>query len=149
MMRERLLAALEGAVYLSRLLLEGEETNTDERRLRASGLYPEWAPGEHREGEHCTAGGQVWECFAAYDNAVYPDIRPGGAAWHTFNRPLHGASPGTARPFVPVQGAHDMYRAGEYMIWTDGGVYRCLRDTNFSPEEVPADWEIVPGSGTE
>lgn len=148
-MTDKLYEALASAIYLSRLLLEGEETNTDERRLRASGLYPEWAPGEHREGEHCTAGGQVWECFAAYDSAVYPDIRPGGAAWHTFNRPLHGASPGTARPFVPVQGAHDMYRAGEHMIWTDGGVYRCLRDTNFSPEEVPADWETVPGSGAE
>lgn len=27
------------------------------------------------------------------------------------------------------------------MIWTDGTVKKCLRDTNFSPEEYPADWE--------
>ena len=38
-------------------------------------------------------------------------------------------------------GAHDMYKAGEYMIWTDGTVKKCLRDTNFSPDEYPADRE--------
>lgn len=27
------------------------------------------------------------------------------------------------------------------MIWTDRTVKKCLRDTNFSPEEYPADWE--------
>lgn len=144
-MNEKLLAALESTVYLSRLLLEGDEVRTDDMRLRASGLYPEWAPGEHRQGEHYNADGQVWECFAAYDNAVYPDVRPGGASWHTFNRPLHGVTPGTARPWCqPRHGTADIYHAGEYMMWTDGGVYRCLRDTNFSPEEAPADWEIVP-----
>lgn len=34
-----------------------------------------------------------------------------------------------------------MYKVGEYMIWTDGTVKKCLRDTNFSPDEYPADWE--------
>lgn len=27
------------------------------------------------------------------------------------------------------------------MIWTDGTVKKCLRDTNYSPDEYPADWE--------
>lgn len=27
------------------------------------------------------------------------------------------------------------------MIWTDGTVKKCLRDTNFSPEEYPQAWE--------
>lgn len=27
------------------------------------------------------------------------------------------------------------------MIWTDGTVKKCLRNTNFSPEEYLADWE--------
>lgn len=137
--------ALASAIYLSRLLLAEDAVDSDDKRLRASGLYPGWAPGNHPKGEICNAGGQTWECFAPYNNAVYPDVRPGEASWYTFNRPLHGTSPETARPFVPVRGAHDMYRSGEYMIWTDGGVYRCLRDTNFSPEEVPGDWETVSG----
>ena len=134
------MAALASAIYLARLQLE-TLADTDDKRLRASGLYPEWAPGDHRQGERYNARDQTWECFSDYDNAVYPDIRPGEAAWYTFNRPLHGTSPETARPFVPVQGAHDLYRAGEYMIWTDGGMYRCLRDTNFSPEDYPSDWQ--------
>lgn len=143
-MTDKLLAALGSAIYLSRLTLAGEAPDTDDKRLRASGLYPEWTPGNHPKGEICNAGGQTWECFAPYDNAVYPDIRPGEAAWYTFNRPLHGTSPETARPFVPVQGAHDMYRSGEYMSWTDGTVYRCKADTNFSPEEYPQAWEVTP-----
>ena len=34
-----------------------------------------------------------------------------------------------------------MYKAGEYMIWTDGTVKKCVQDTNFSPEEYPQAWE--------
>ena len=89
--------------------------------------------------------------FQAYDNAVYPDIVPEDPeTWHTFNRPLHGTSPETARPWCqPQYGTTDIYHPGEYMIWTDGSTRRCLRDTNFSPEDVPADWEIVSNSDTE
>ncbi len=144
------MAALSSVIYLARLQLEAL-ADTDDKRIRASGLYPEWAPGEHRAGEHYNAEGQTWECFADYDSAVYPDVRPGEAAWHNFNRPLHGTSPETARPFVPVRGSHDLYRAGEYMTWTDGGMYRCLKDTNFSPEDYPAGWETIskPEAGAE
>lgn len=142
-MDKRTLDALTGAVYVSRLALAGEAVDTDDKRLRASGLYPEWEEGSHRKGEIYNADGQTWECFQAYDNAVYPDIRPREAAWYTFNRPLHGTSPETARPFVPVQGAHDMYHSGECVIWTDGSVRRCKQDTNFSPAEYGAAWEIV------
>ena len=49
----------------------------------------------------------------------------------------------TARPWVAPQGAHDMYRAGEYMVFTDGKVYRCLSDTNFSPTDYPQAWEAA------
>ena len=35
----------------------------------------------------------------------------------------------------------DGYKAGEYMIWTDGTVKKCVQDTNFSPEEYPQAWE--------
>ena len=39
-------------------------------------------------------------------------------------------------------GAHDMYKSGEYMIWTDGNTYKCISDTNFSPVEYAQAWEI-------
>lgn len=140
--------AIDAALYVARLSLCGETVDNDGKRLRASALYPDWAPGSHAEGEHYNAGGQTWECIQGYDTAANPDIRPGEPAWHAFNRPLHGASPETARPFVPVQGAHDMYRAGEYAVWTDGALYRCVRDTDFSPADYPPGWEMVSGPDT-
>lgn len=143
------LEALSSAIFVSRCTLNGEAVDTDDKRIRASGLYPEWKEGAHAEGDIYNAEGQTWECYQAYDNATYPDIRPGESAWYTFNRPLHGTSPETARPFVPVQGAHDIYRAGEYMIWTDGTIRRCKSDTNYSPEEYPQAWEEAPAAQQE
>ena len=140
-MDDKKLAALSSAIFVSRCTLNGEAVDTDDKRLRASGLYKEWKEGAHPKGEIYNADGQTWECFQEYDNATYPDICPGQTAWYTFNRPLHGTTPETARPFVPVQGAHDMYHAGEYMVWTDGTIQRCKEDTNFSPEDYPQAWE--------
>lgn len=34
-----------------------------------------------------------------------------------------------------------MYKSGEYMIWTDGSIKKCVQDTNFSPIEYPQAWE--------
>lgn len=133
--------ALASAIYVSRQSLNGESIDTDDKRIRASGLYEDWKLGSYLKGDVRNANGQTWECFQAHDTNTYPDINPDNAAWYTFWRPLHGTSPETARPFVPVQGAHDMYRAGEYMIWTDGTIQHCKQDTNFSPEEYPQAWE--------
>lgn len=135
--------ALSSAIYYSQMLANGKTVETDDQRLRASGLFADWAAGSYQVGDIRNAKDQTWECFQAHDNATYPDINPDNAAWYTFWRPLHGKSPETARPFTPVQGAHDMYRSGEYMIYTDGLTYKCLSDTNFSPEEYAAAWEVV------
>lgn len=113
----------------------------DNDRLAAGALYPKWAAGAHSMGDIYTARGQVWECIQAYDNAVYPDIVPGGAAWGTFHRPLHATSPDTARPWVQPTGAHDIYKKGEYMT-LDGVLYKCLQDTAYSPAEYAAAWEV-------
>ena len=138
--------ALASAIYVARQNLTGAAIDTDDKRLRASGLYEDWAEGAYTVGDIRNAKGQTWECFQAHDTATYPDINPENAAWFTFWRPLHGTTPETARPFVPVQGAHDMYRTGEYMVYTDGKIYRCLSDTNFSPEDYPQAWEVINGA---
>lgn len=127
---------------VSRMMFSQLSLKDDDTRLQVSGLYPSWTPGKYEVGDIRNAGDQTWECYQNHDNAVYPDIKPGSPAWFTFWRPLHGKSPETARPFVPVQGAHDMYRAGEYMIWTDGTIQKCKQDTNFSPADYPQAWEI-------
>lgn len=142
-MEQKLLDALTSAIYLSRQTLNGVEITTDDQRIRASGLYEEWEAGSYTVGDIRNSGGQTWECFQAHDNAVYPDINPNNPAWYTFWRPLHGKSAETARPFVPVQGSHDMYKAGEYMIFTDGKTYKCLSDTAYSPTDYAAAWEEV------
>lgn len=120
-------------------------TMDDDGKISASYLCKEWKLGKYEKGEVYNANGQTWECYQSYDNAVYPDITPGNPAWYTFNRPLHGKSQDTARPWVAPQGAHDMYHTGEYMIYTDGKLYKCLSDTNFSPEEYPQAWEKQRG----
>lgn len=109
-------------------------------KLKVSGLYETWSPGSYEAGEIRNWYDQTWECFQAHDNAVYPDIKPENPAWFTFWRPLHGKTKETARPFVPVQGAHDMYHAGEY-AWYEGVLYECVQDTNFSPKEYPQGWK--------
>ena len=110
--------------------------------LKISGLLSEYAPGNHTKGEIYKAYGQVWECIQNFDTNTYPDIYPLSDAWFTFNKPYHGRSAETARPWLkPEHGTTDMYLKDEYMIYTDDQVYKCLRDTVYSPEEYAADWE--------
>ena len=123
-MDDRYYRALASAIYCGAMSANGRTITTDDQRLRTSGLYQEWTEMAYGVGDIRNANGQTW-------------------AWFTFWRPLHGKSPETARPFVPVMGAHDMYRAGEYMIYTDGQTYRCKSDTNYSPEEYAQAWEVV------
>lgn len=101
-----------------------------------------WEPGKHTVGEVYSTGEQLWQCIQEYDNAVYPDIMPLNAAWNTFHKPYHGTTPETAMPWVQPTGAHDMYMTGEYMIWTDGLIYKCLSSTAYSPEEYGGAWEV-------
>lgn len=145
MMDKKMLDALSSTIYAAKLSLRGESVDDDDKRIRASGLYDEWKEGKHFVGEIYNAAGQTWECYQAYDNAVYPDIKPGNAAWPTFNRPLHGKNPETARPWVQPTHSKDIYKTGECMIWTDGTVRRCVapNGTDYSPAVYPSFWETV------
>lgn len=132
----------QSAAAVGRMVLAQMADLDDDSRIRVSGLYKPWTAGKYEVGDIRNAGSQTWECFQAHDNATYPDIKPGSAAWFTFWRPLHGKSPETARPFVPVQGAHDMYHAGEYAVYNDA-LYKCAQDTAYSPEDFPGAWEDI------
>ena len=132
----------QSAAAVGRMMLAQMADLDDDARIRVSGLYEPWAAGQFKVGDIRNSGGQTWECFQAHDCAVYPDIKPGSAAWFTFWRPLHGKSPETARPFVPVQGAHDMYKIGEYAVFEDA-LYKCVQDTAYSPADYAPAWEIV------
>ena len=96
---------------------------------------------QHEVGEVTThpETGYPYECMTAYDGAVQQD-------WTIDNRtlwkPWHSRKKEYALPWEAPTGAHDMYKEGEYMIWTDGKTYKCVQDTNFSPAEYAQAWEI-------
>lgn len=108
---------------------------------RVATLVRPWRPGAYAVGDVRVYGGIPYRCVQAHDStqnpAWTPDATP--ALWMQY----HGTTPETARPWVAPAGAHDIYRAGEYMIWTDGQMYKCLQDTNFSPVEYAQAWETV------
>lgn len=142
MTNQKILDALTSLIYLARQQVDTITGSDDDKRIRASGLYSEWTAGAYAVGDIRNAQGQTWECFQAHDNAVYPDIKPGNSAWFTFWRPLHSKTAETARPWVAPTGAHDIYKSGEYMVFTDNKIYKCKSDTNFSPTDYAQAWEV-------
>ena len=138
---------LESTANMTKLLMKGEKPKTADEIIMCSALYDEWQEGKHVAGDVFCVGGEPWECFQNYDNAVHPDIKPGNSAWYTFNRPFHGTSRETAREFVQPTGAHDMYLTGEWMI-SDGRYYRCKSDTAYNPADYADAWEDLGVDGT-
>lgn len=134
---------MEGLVALAKAVLTERIAESEDKTLGIAcvALFPAYVQGkQHEDGEVAThpETGYPYECMTAYDGAIQQD-------WTIDNRtlwkPWHSRKKEYALPYEAPTGAHDMYHAGEYMIWTDGIVKKCLRDTNFSPEEYPADWE--------
>lgn len=81
---------------------------------------------------------QPKKCAIAYDGAIQPEWTiKDGTLWY----PYHGIDKYTAYPWQAPTGAHDVYKVGEWMTYTDGAIYKCLTDTNFSPEELSEAWE--------
>ena len=108
--------------------------------IQCMALFPVYVQKYHDVGEVALhpETGYPYECMTAYDGVVQQD-------WTIDNRtiwkPWHSRKKEYALPWEAPTGAHDMYKAGEYMIWTDGIVKRCVQDTNFSPDEYPQAWE--------
>ena len=98
--------------------------------------YTGWAVGSP-----CLFDGQVYGLLQPYNAANYPDTNPANtpALW----RVVHTTDPLKAKPYIKPTSTSDMYLKGECMIYTDGLVYRSLRDTVYSPEEYAADWEVI------
>lgn len=101
----------------------------------------QWEPGAYVAGDVRMYGGMPYKCIQAHDST-------GNSAWNPADVPAlwmqyHGTSAETARPWIAPTGAHDAYRAGEYMVWNDGNVYKCMTQTNFSPTEYPQAWVKV------
>lgn len=136
------------AVSFARMILPTMQSSMSaDDTIVVAALYAEWTEGAYQVGEIRLAAYegtyQPWRCRQEHDTSVYPDITPDGSAWRTFWVPFHGTSSQTTQNWIAPTMAEDMYKTGEYMIYTDGKIYKCLSDTNYSPEDHPQAWEVV------
>lgn len=102
-------------------------------------LIRPWKPGAYAVGDVRAESGVPYKCVQAHDSTANPGWMPSAvpALWMQY----HGTSRETARAYVAPTGAHDMYLAGEWMIYTDGVLYECLSDTAYSPTDYAAAWK--------
>ena len=131
----------EGILELNRSILADKLAQTEDKTLAIAcmAFFEPWKPGAYAVGDIRTdpATGYPRECFLAHDSTVNPDWTIQTASlW----KPYHIRKKEYALTWEQPTGAHDIYKAGEYMIWTDYNIYRCLADTGFSPTEQPDAW---------
>lgn len=134
----------EGLLELNRSILAEKLAGTEDKTLAIAcmAFFEPWTPGKYAVGDMRTdpATGYPRECMTAHDSTVNTDWTIKTASiW----KPYHSRKKEYALPWEAPTGAHDIYKAGEYMIWTDYKVYRCKMDTNFSPVDYPGAWEVA------
>ena len=115
--------------FVEKIVENAVEINENPEAIRI------WQPGAYAVNDVRMYEGIPYKCVQAHDGAWEPSETP--ALWMQY----HGTSATSARPWVAPAGAHDMYKNGEWMIWTDGTVYQCKADTVYSPADYPAAWE--------
>ena len=106
-------------------------------------LVRPWKPGAYAVGDVRAEDGVPYKCVQAHDSTANPGWMPSTvpALWMQY----HGTSKETARAWVAPAGAHDMYKKGEWMIYTDGKLYECLSDTAYSPTDYAQAWRVNNG----
>lgn len=105
-------------------------------------LLRPWTPGDYAAGDVRVQDGYPYKCCQAHDSSNNPDWDPATnrALWV----PYHAKTAKWALPYAAPTGAHDAYQTGEYMIWSDGQIYRCNTDnTVWGPDTLPGAWEVV------
>ena len=132
---------IEKARNLRQLIKEYAQTADDKTLIIAtSDYFKEWTPASYNVGDIRTKDGIPYECILAHDSTV-------NTAWdilvRTLWQPYHSRKKEFALPWETPTGSHDMYKAGEYMIWADGEIYLCKSDTNYNPIEYAQAWEVV------
>lgn len=131
----------EGMLELNRAILAEKLAGTEDKTLAIAcmAFFAPWTPGVYAPGDIRTdpETGYPRQCILAHDSTVNADwtiTTP--SLW----KPFHSRKKEYALPWEAPTGAHDLYLAGQFMIWTDGGIYRCLADTGFSPEVQADAW---------
>lgn len=85
-------------------------------------LFDVWSQDNYKVGDVRTDpdNGYPYECITEHDSISNPD-------WTIDNRtlwkPCHSKVKEYALPYEAPTGAHDIYKVGEYMIYTDKNIY--------------------------
>ena len=97
-----------------------------------------WAPGVYAVNDVARYNDIPYKCVQAHDSTNNAEWTPPSvpALWMEY----HGTSKETARNWIAPTGAQDMYKKGEWMIFTDGKYYECLSDTTYSPTDLASAW---------
>ena len=108
--------------------------------ISASEFILDWVPDSYVIGDiRKDNTGYPKKCINIHNSLTSPD--------HTIDvaslwAPFHATQSTYALPWIAPTGAHDMYKIGEYMVFTNGKMYKCIVDTNFSPTEYAPAWVI-------
>lgn len=124
--------------FVIKIVDSTQEINENVNALRI------WKAGSYIVGDVRLYNNIPYKCVQAHDSTKNVDWTPEAtpALWMQY----HGTSEETARNWIAPTGAQDMYKTGEYMVWTDGSLYKCLNDTAYSPVDYAASWEKVSSS---
>lgn len=97
-----------------------------------------WTPGAYAVSDIVRYNNIPYKCVQAHDSTNNSEWTPSStpALWMEY----HGTSKETARNWIAPTGVHDMYKQGEWMIFTDGKYYECLNDTAYSPTDYSSAW---------
>ncbi len=132
----------EGMLELNRAILADKLAGSEDKTLAIAcmAFFEPWTPGSYAPGDIRAdpATGYPRECILAHDSTVNTDWTIRAA---TLWKPYHSRKKAYALPWEAPTGTHDLYKAGEYMVWTDCCIYKCVTDTNFTPVDYPSAWE--------
>ena len=136
---------LDALILYTQHNLTAAMTSEDDKTLAIScaALFPVWKPGVYKVGDIRVTNSIIkkpYECILDHDSIQNPDYT---IDVRTLWKPYHSRQKEYALPWEVPTGSHDIYKAGEYMIWTDGKVYLAKKDTNFSPDVYPQGWELA------
>lgn len=134
----------EGMLELNKAILSEKLDGNDDKTLAIAcmAMFETWTKGAYEVGDIRTGPttGYPYECILDHDSTNNPtwDI-----SVRTLWKPYHSRKKEFALPWEQPTGSHDMYKSGEYMIWTDGETYLCKSNTNYNPVEYAQAWEVV------
>lgn len=133
----------DGLRELNKVLLNQQLEASEDKTIAIAcmSFFDVWTNGVYKVGDVRTDPNTLYpyECIQAHDSTV-------NTTWditvRTLWKPYHSTKKEYALPFEAPTGAHDMYKAGEYCVIEDK-IYKCVQDTNYSPNDYAQAWEVV------